>query len=87
MATMNISLPDELKTWVEEQAKGGGYATASDVMRDLVRRAIRREEAIARLNALIQEGIDSGIAEDYDPAAHRRQLLAEFERERADAVA
>ena len=66
MATMNVSLPDELKAWVEEQTKGGGYATASDVVRDLVRRAIRREEAIARLNALIQEGIDSGPGEPFD---------------------
>ena len=78
MATMNISLPDELKTWVEEQAKGGGYATASDVMRDLVRRAIRREEAIARLNALIQEGIDSGPAEPFDFDTFRADVRAEL---------
>ena len=87
MATMNVSLPDELKTWVEEQTKGGGYATASDVVRDLVRRAIRREEALARLNALIDEGIESGFVENYDPVARRKRLLAEFEAEEASEVA
>ena len=66
MATMNVSLPDELKAWVEEQARGGRYSGSSDVVRDLVRRAMRREEAIARLNALIQEGLDSGVAEPFE---------------------
>ena len=81
MATMNVSLPDELKAWVEEQAKGGGYATASDVVRDLVRRAIRREEAIARLNALVQEGIDSGPAEPFDFDAFRDEVRAELSKD------
>ena len=86
MATMNISLPDAMKAWVEEQSKDGRYANSSDFMRDLVRRAIEREEAIERLNALIQEGIDSGIVEDYDPAEHRRRLRQTFEkRAREDA--
>lgn len=35
MATMNISLPDPMKAWVEEQAKSGRYANTSDVVRDL----------------------------------------------------
>ena len=38
MATMNISLPDKMKEWVEEQVATGRYANASDYMRDLVRR-------------------------------------------------
>ena len=66
MATMNVSLPDEMKAWIEEQARSGRYAGASDVVRDLVRRAIRREEAIGRLNALIDEGLESGVAEPFE---------------------
>lgn len=65
MATMNISLPDEMKAWVEEQARTGRYSNSSDVMRDLVRRGQEREAAIGRLNALIQEGLDSGPAEPF----------------------
>lgn len=38
MATMNVSLPDQMKTWVEAQAKDGRYSNASDYVRDLIRR-------------------------------------------------
>ena len=74
MATMNISVPDEMKAWVEEQVASGRYAGASDVLRDLVRRAQEHDARITRLNALIREGIESGIVEDYDPAEHRARL-------------
>ena len=37
MATMNISLPDEMKSFVEAQVASGRYANASDYMRDLIR--------------------------------------------------
>jgi antitoxin ParD1/3/4 len=30
MATMNVSLPDPMKTWVEAQTKDGRYSNASD---------------------------------------------------------
>ncbi len=38
MATMNISLPDQMKNWVEECVQSGRYANASDYVRDLIRR-------------------------------------------------
>ena len=37
MATMNVSLPDEMREWVEQQARSGRYANASDYVRDLIR--------------------------------------------------
>ncbi len=37
MATMNISLPDEMKALVESRVKSGMYANASDYVRDLIR--------------------------------------------------
>lgn len=43
MATMNISLPDEMKRWIEDRAQSGRYSNASDVVRDLVRREQDRE--------------------------------------------
>ena len=59
MASMNISLPDEMREWIEQQIKSGQYANASDYMRDLIRHDQREREAI-RL-ALI-EGEQSGIS-------------------------
>ena len=63
MATMNISLPDQMKEWVEEQVATGRYANASDLMRDLIRD--RQEQAIAdgELDAQILEGMRSGFSE------------------------
>ncbi len=37
MATMNISLPDDLKNAVEARVRSGIYANASDYVRDLIR--------------------------------------------------
>jgi antitoxin ParD1/3/4 len=57
MATMNISLPQELKEFVESQVATGQYANVSDYMRDVIR---QRQEAVDRLRALIDEGDASG---------------------------
>ena len=66
MATMNVSLPDQMKAWVEEQARGGRYGNVSDYVRDLIRRDERRQRALAEMRAFVQEGIDSGPAEPFD---------------------
>ena len=57
MATMNISLPSELKAFVEAQVATGQYANVSDYVRDVIR---ERQEAVDRLRALIDEGDASG---------------------------
>jgi antitoxin ParD1/3/4 len=62
MATMNISLPDQMKAWVEEQAADGKYANSSDYVRDLIRRDQIKREKIAALNAKIDEGYASGFS-------------------------
>ena len=63
MATMNVSLPDGLKRVVEERVASGDYASASDYVRDLIRRDAEHKRRWAEYDALIQEGIDSGISE------------------------
>lgn len=81
MATMNISLPDKMKEWVETQVATGRYANASDYMRDLVRRDEEgerdRRRGIAEVQALIDEGIASGIS-DRSVEDIRREVLAEL---------
>lgn len=59
MATLNISLPDNMREWVDSQVAGGEYANASDYLRDLIRHDQRQREAV-RL-ALI-EGERSGVS-------------------------
>ncbi|OHC74119.1 MAG: CopG family transcriptional regulator [Rhodospirillales bacterium RIFCSPLOWO2_12_FULL_58_28] len=73
MATMNVSLPDPMREWVETQVKGGVYANASDYIRDLIRHDQRRRQ---ELQAAIAEGLNSGRsgrkAEDVMKAAKTR---------------
>ena len=60
MATMNVSLPDPMKAWVEQQTKSGRYSNASDYVRDLIRRDQDREHKIAQMQALVSDGLESG---------------------------
>ena len=56
---MNISLTDDLKAFVDARIQARGYSSASEYMRDLVRRDEERASE-ERFKALIQEGLDSG---------------------------
>ncbi|AXE63124.1 addiction module antidote protein [Hyphomonas polymorpha PS728] len=62
MATMNISLPDQMKAWVEAQSADGKYANSSDLIRDLIRREQIKQEKIAALNERIEEAYASGFS-------------------------
>ncbi len=62
MATMNVSLPDQMKDWVEAQTSSGQYSNSSDYVRDLIRRDQERRSKIAHLQSLIDEGLASGIS-------------------------
>lgn len=60
MATMNVSLPDEMKAWVEQQVATGRYANVSDYIRDVLR---REQGMVARFQDLIDEARASGVVE------------------------
>jgi Arc/MetJ-type ribon-helix-helix transcriptional regulator len=47
--TLNISLSRDQAAWVKSRKEEGGFASASDVIRDLIRR--ERDKALARLEA------------------------------------
>lgn len=64
MATMNVSLPDAMKKWVESQTRTGRYGNASDYVRDLIRRDQERTDKIAAMQRLVDEGRASGISEE-----------------------
>ncbi len=62
MATMNISLPQQMKDWVEAQTRDGKYANSSDVVRDLIRRELVKREKILALNEKVEEAYASGFS-------------------------
>ena len=61
MATMNVSLPDAMKDWVEAQARTGRYSNASDYVRDLIRRDQMRNDKVAAMQNLVDDGLRSGV--------------------------
>ncbi len=77
MATMNISLPDRMKQWVEARVHSGRYANASDYMRALVRSDQDYRERLARLQAAVTEGIESGVS-SRTPDEIRAEALREL---------
>ena len=66
MATMNVSLPDGMKAWVEEQARSDRYGNSSDYVRDLIRKDQERLRAITQLQSLVREGLNSGPPVEMD---------------------
>ncbi len=63
MATMNVSLPDGMKDWVEAQASTGRYSNSSDYVRDLIRRDQDRAAKLASMQHLVSEGLASGFSD------------------------
>jgi antitoxin ParD1/3/4 len=84
MATMNISLPDQMKAWVEAQTEGGRYANSSDYVRDLIRREQVRAEKIAHMQRLVDEARAGGVS-DKTPRQIFEDVRAEFERRKGAA--
>ena len=76
MATMNVSLPDEMKAWVESRAATGRYSNASDYVRDLIRRDRARLEAVAEIQSAVDVGLASGPASPLDREAFKSRMRA-----------
>ncbi len=68
--TMNISLTDDLKAFVDARIQARGYSSASEYMRDLVRRDEERASE-ERFNRLIEEGVESPLLPpEFDVSKH-----------------
>lgn len=81
MQTMNISLPDPLKEFVDGQIAEGRYSSVSEYIRELIRGDEKRK-AEERLEALLLEGLEGEETEltrrDFDDI--RREALAQLKR-------
>jgi antitoxin ParD1/3/4 len=64
MSTMNISLPDALKSFVDVQVVHRGYGTSSEYVREL----IRKDQQAQQLRALLLAGAQSPAQEAVTPA-------------------
>jgi antitoxin ParD1/3/4 len=74
METMNISLPDPMKQYVEERVSAGAYSSASEYVRELVR-ADQKRHAKEQLEQILLNAINSG-----DPFEVTPEMLEDIKR-------
>jgi antitoxin ParD1/3/4 len=82
MASLNISLPQSLKDYVEQRVESGGYSTPSEYVRELLRQDQDRQ-AEQKLEALLLAGLNSGDPIEITPEYwenKRRQLVERHSR-------
>ena len=70
MATMNISLTDDMKAAIDEQVERRGYVSTSEYVRELVRKDLQ----LAHVRNLLLEGAQSGPGRPAD------QVMADLRR-------
>lgn len=71
--SLNISLPEALKEFVQERVAEKAYSNPSDYVRALIREDQKRR-AEEKLEQLLIEGLESGPASEYDSDAIRREV-------------
>jgi antitoxin ParD1/3/4 len=76
---MNISMPESMKAFVEEQATQKGYGTPSEYLRAVIRGLQERKAKRAALDAQLLEGVRS-------PRVHRMGSLYESDEPELDGV-
>lgn len=73
----SISLGDYFDQFVSSQVRAGRYKNVSEVIRSALRLLENEESKAIVLRNAIQEGIDSGIARDFDPKKNLEKLKTE----------
>ncbi len=76
MKNTSISLGNYFDQFVSSQVSVGRYKNVSEVIRAGLRLLEDEENKVIALKNAIQKGIDSGIAEDFDPEKHLQELKA-----------
>ena len=84
METMNIALPESMKSFVQKRVAEGGFGGISEYVRDLIRtdQQLRHEE---RIDELLLEGLSSGEPIEVDEAywqAKKKNLTVHLQHAR-----
>ncbi len=80
MATMNVSLPDQMKTWIDARLEDGRFSNTSDYVRHLIRRDQERAQAIEAVQQAIDQGVQSGEPEPFDFKAFKAKMREQHAR-------
>jgi antitoxin ParD1/3/4 len=76
----SISLGSHFDHFVQNRVSEGRFQNVSEVIRAGLRLLEEEESRVNLLKTAIQEGIDSGIAHDFDPKTHLASLKAKKQR-------
>ncbi|APX16086.1 hypothetical protein BWR17_09725 [Phaeobacter inhibens] len=74
METIDIALPNPMKTWVEAQTEEGQFLDRSDFMQHLIRKEQTRQQALSVLQTAVTEGIESGTRGAFDMDSFKARL-------------
>jgi antitoxin ParD1/3/4 len=83
--TMNVNLTPELVKFVQRRVKAGRYNSASEVVRDALRKELEAEERRNEMDRLIDEGKASTLLEGENAFKQIRAYIAKRKKERAAA--
>ena len=72
----SISLGNYFDQFIQSRIREGRFKNVSEVIRAGLRLLEEEESKTAALKSAIQEGIDSGIAHDFNPKEHLKSLKA-----------
>lgn len=78
MSTMNISLPEELRAFVNSQVSEGAYTSSSEYIREL----LRKEKDRTRLREMLLEGAASPLSENVWNAEYFEKLRQRIKAEK-----
>ena len=76
MKTTSIALGPHFEDFIQASIMSGRYNNASEVVRSGLRLLEDQEQRMAALRSAIEEGMNSGIVEDFDPQEHLQQMKA-----------
>ncbi len=76
MKTTTVALGAHFEDFIQASILSGRYNNASEVVRSGLRLLEAEEQKIAALRAAIDEGLNSGIVEDFDPEAYLQEMKA-----------
>ena len=75
MATLNVSMPDELRAFIESRVSTGEYQSASDYLRDLIRHDHEK------IDQLLLEGVNSGDSLPLDMKSIKKKAISLLQKE------
>ena len=76
MKTTSVALGPHFEDFIQASIMSGRYNNASEVVRSGLRLLEDQEQRIAALRSAIEEGMNSGIVEDFDPQEYLQQMKA-----------